>query len=65
MDPVEAADYLDALGHLEAHAGNTAGAEALYAAAKLMRARNDTEDTDPQIWICGRCGYVHRPLPSG
>lgn len=65
MDPVEVADYLDALGHTEAHAGFPEKAAALHAAAKLMRARNDTEDTEPRMWICGRCGYVHRPLPSG
>jgi hypothetical protein len=63
-DPIEIATWLEALSATNGHAGDHKGARALWAAAQLLRARNDADDTDPKIFVCPECSHVFGAEPE-
>lgn len=48
----------------EGHAGNHKGARALFAAAKLLRARNEQDDTQPRVFVCPNCSFLFGVEPD-
>lgn len=63
-DLVEIADYLEALSATEGHAKHPHAAKALFDAAKLLRARNEQDDTQPVVFVCPNCSHVFGAEPD-
>lgn len=60
-DLLEMADHLEDLAAACEHANNRREAKALRMAAKVFRARNDTEPTEPSLFVCPNCEHMFPP----
>ena len=64
-DLLEVAAWLEAMAATEKHAGNVREAQAHLNAAKLLRARNEQETTEPNAYVCGKCNKMFSGPPRG
>lgn len=60
-DCIEIATWLEALSATNGHAGDHKGARALWAAAQLLRARNEQDTTEPRVFVCPKCRFLFSP----
>jgi hypothetical protein len=63
-DIIEIAEWLEAQSVTAAHAKNRKGAKALWDAARLLRARNEQDDTQPVVFVCPNCSHVFGAEPD-